>query len=431
MRLAVGLRAQRDRGVERLGGERPERGPLGLRHLPDRAQPASDVAGVVRAVGVLDQRVELGQAVHVRDRHEAAAAEAPDLALHAALLVRALDAGLAEEAVEAVVRAQRREAVALDAVAAAQHAHHRRAQIVVADAARHAAEAAEGDRVALEERLLALAREADVHRPSRVREPHEEHRQLGQHAVQPDADRAEVGLRLLARGMQLGDGHLRAAGLELAPHARDVGAHRRLGDARAALVHQPLPDAPRGVALLARRAQVGDQPLPDRRLVGTELRRRSARRLARRRQRRPERLTHGAPVHAVAPRQLADGHALLAPVTSDMLEQLHLRQLLFLRSGRSHSPERSHWIGRRWGHFRGSKPLQVGPIQSSVPLGGLARHGVGAPLPHGKALSHMHLRGADGAFLPTFFSLLPSLLPLSAPNSRFCPGRCKTGLPMT
>ena len=48
-----------------------------------------------------------------------------------------------------------------------------------------------------------------------------EDRQLGQLAVQPDAGAAEVGLRLLARRMHLGDGHLRAAGL-LAAH-RDNG----------------------------------------------------------------------------------------------------------------------------------------------------------------------------------------------------------------
>ena len=91
-----------------------------------------------------------------------APAEAPDLALHAALFVRARDAGLAEERVEAGVRAQCGEAVALDAVAPQEHARDGRAQIVVADAPRHPAEAPEGDRMSLEERLLALAREADV-----------------------------------------------------------------------------------------------------------------------------------------------------------------------------------------------------------------------------------------------------------------------------
>ena len=332
-RLAVGLRAERDRGVEGFGGEGPQRRLLGLRHPADGGEPAGDVAGVVCAVGRLQQRVQLGQALHARDRHEVAPAEAADLALHAALLMRARDAGLAEERVEAEVRAQCGEAVALDAVASGEHPRHGRLEIVVADPPRHPAEALEGDHVALEERLLALAREADVDGAPRVGEPHDEHRQLGQHAVEPDADPAEVDLRFLARRMQLGDRHRHPAGLELAAHAADVGAHRRLGDGRAAFVDEALPDPSRRVALLARRAQVGDQPLADRRAVRTEPRRRRGCRLARRRQRRPQRLSHRAPVHAVAARQSANRRAPLTLVSPDMLEQLHLRQLLVLRRG--------------------------------------------------------------------------------------------------
>ena len=242
----------------------------------------------------------------------------------------------------------------LDTVASGEHARHGRLEIVVADPPRYHAEALEGERVSFEERLLALAREAHVDRPPRVREPQHEHRQLGQHAVQPDADPAEVDLRLLARRVQLGDRHDRPAGLELAAHAADVGAYRRLGDGGAALVDEPLPDAPRRVALLARRAQVGGQPLADRRAVRTELRCRLRYRLARRRQRRPQRLPHRAPVHAVAVRQATDGDALIAAVSSDMLKQLHLRHSWSFAAGDSRSPERSHWIGRGWGHFRSS-----------------------------------------------------------------------------
>ena len=46
-RLAVGLRLQRDRGVEGFGGEGPQRRPLCLRHPADGGEPAGDVAGVV------------------------------------------------------------------------------------------------------------------------------------------------------------------------------------------------------------------------------------------------------------------------------------------------------------------------------------------------------------------------------------------------
>ena len=43
-------------------------------------------------------------------------------------------------------------------------------------------------------------------------------------------------------------------------------------------------------------------------------------------------------------------------------------------------------------------------------------------VPHGKALRCMHMRGADGAFLPTLFSLLT----LSDPNSPDPATLCKT-----
>ena len=153
-------------GSKGFGGQGPQCRLLGLRHPADGGEPAGYVAGVVCAVCRLQQRVQLGQALDARDRHEVAASEAADLALHAALLMRARDAGLAEERVEAEVRAQCGEAVALDAVASGEHPRHGRLEIVVADAPRHPAEAPEGDRMSLEERLLALAREADVDRPS-------------------------------------------------------------------------------------------------------------------------------------------------------------------------------------------------------------------------------------------------------------------------
>ena len=38
-------------------------------------------------------------------------------------------------------------------------------------------------------------------------------------------------------------------------------------------------------------------------------------------------------------------------------------------AGKSRSPERSHWIGRGWGHFRSSLGLQAGPAQTVTPTG--------------------------------------------------------------
>ena len=85
-----------------------------------------------------------------------AASEPSDLALDAALLVGAVGAGLAEERVEPVVRAQGDEPFRLCPVPAAQHALHRRLQVVVADPARHPTDVLERPDVAVEERLLGL-----------------------------------------------------------------------------------------------------------------------------------------------------------------------------------------------------------------------------------------------------------------------------------
>ena len=168
--------------------------------------------------------------------------------------------------------------------------------------------------------------------------------------------------------MQLGDRHDLAAGLELAPQAGDAGADRRLGDRRAVLIDEPLPDPPRRVPLLAGRAQVGDEPLPDDLHVRTELRRRSGRLLALRRQRRLQRLPYRAPVHVLAARQLAYGQPLLSPCPSDMLEQLHPRHtpLLSLGGGLSRPSVAAGWVGggatsedqngSRWGQIRVAFP---------------------------------------------------------------------------
>ena len=66
--------------------------------------------------------------------HHLATAEATDLALHPALLVGPVGSGDTEEAVEAVVRAQGDEALALLAIPALQHPSDGRLEVVVADA---------------------------------------------------------------------------------------------------------------------------------------------------------------------------------------------------------------------------------------------------------------------------------------------------------
>ena len=124
--------------------------------LTDAQHPAGDVAPIVGDVAGGDELVELGETADVRHGDEMAAAEPADLAFHAAFLMGAGDAGPAEERVEPVMRAQRHEPFRLGAVAALEHAHHRRLQVVVADPPRDPAEVFEGTHMAVEEHLLRL-----------------------------------------------------------------------------------------------------------------------------------------------------------------------------------------------------------------------------------------------------------------------------------
>ena len=68
----------------------------------------ADPAVVVGGVDALDHLVQLRQGGDLRDRDQVVAAEPADLALHAALLMSAVDAGHAVERVETQVRAEQR-----------------------------------------------------------------------------------------------------------------------------------------------------------------------------------------------------------------------------------------------------------------------------------------------------------------------------------
>ena len=74
------------------------------------------MAVIVGHVTRIAELVQLREGVDPGHRDEAPSPEASHLAFHAALLVRALHTGDAEERVEAVVRAQRHEPLALGAV---------------------------------------------------------------------------------------------------------------------------------------------------------------------------------------------------------------------------------------------------------------------------------------------------------------------------
>ena len=102
--------------VEGLSGERPQFGPLDGEVLADAHRAPEDVAVIVGLVARFAELVQLRKGLDPGHRDEASSSKASHLAFHAALLVRALHAGDAEERVEAVVRAQRHEPLALGAV---------------------------------------------------------------------------------------------------------------------------------------------------------------------------------------------------------------------------------------------------------------------------------------------------------------------------
>ena len=142
-------------------------------------------------------RVDLG------DRDQMVAAEPAALALDAALLVGALDAGMAVERLEAVVGPERHPAGRLGAVAAEQHPRHRRLQVVVADVEhRGPAEGGERGLMAFQERLLPLGGVGPVHRLARERQPQREQEDLradpGQ--IDPQVREVDLGLARRARG---------------------------------------------------------------------------------------------------------------------------------------------------------------------------------------------------------------------------------------
>ena len=253
-------------------------------------------------------------------------AEAPDLGLDAALLVRAGAAGEREEGVEEVVRAQGDEAVRLLAAAAAQDLLHRRGEIVVADRAKDAAEEAEGLDVPLEEGLLRVALEAGHEGGARVGGAQEEEPDTQPPTPDLDLGLAPVDLGLLAGQVYLGNEGPGERLAELTTATADVLAHRRLGDVGSVLSEEALPDPLGRVALLPGRLAVGEEPLVDERPVGPKLRRRPARRaLPRRRERRSERLADSAAVDAKALRERPDRQPLSVAITPDLLEQLHPR----------------------------------------------------------------------------------------------------------
>ena len=279
----------------------------------------------------------------MRDRGQVPAAEPADLSLDPALLVRALDPGLAVEGVEAVVRPQRHEARVLEPFPTQRAPDHRGLEVVVADhPARCPTERGERAHVPVQERLLGLVGVGVVERTAGVRQAHAEHPQPQHHPAYAGAELTEVDLGLLTRRVLLDDHHLGPRPGDLGTKTRHEVAHRGLGHHRSFLLHQPLPHPAGGVPLLARRVQVLRQPGPHELHVRTRDRRLTLGHLPGRWDRVSQRRTHRAPVHPVLPGELSDRQAFIAPVASDTFELLHSRSLL-------HPPHLRDRLGRRSG----------------------------------------------------------------------------------
>jgi hypothetical protein len=136
-------------------------------------------------------------------------------------------------------------------------------------AAEDPAEEGEGLGVPLQEGLLGHAREGRHPGGAGVAGAQVKQAHLNPPAAQADHRLAPVDLGLVSGVVDLGDEGL--TGQPDLPAARAyVVAHGRLGHLSAVLLHQALPDPPRGMALLARRLAVGRKPPVDQAPVGAE-----------------------------------------------------------------------------------------------------------------------------------------------------------------
>ena len=205
---------------------------------------------IVEAIPLGDQLVQLRQGGDLGHGHHVATTEPADLALHATLLVCPVLARTTVEGVEEIVAAQSDEALGLGPVATHQHPGDGGLEVVVADAFGNGAEVLEGPDVPVDEGLLGLVGIDAVKALARRREAHDEHPRRGEHAVEVEADRAEVDLSLVTERVGLGDHDLGRDDGTPPLGGGHVVANRGLGRLRTVLVDQALPDSPGGVALL-------------------------------------------------------------------------------------------------------------------------------------------------------------------------------------
>ena len=265
----------------------------------------------------------------VRDRGQVPAAEPADLALHAALLVRALDAGHGRRTSR--TRSAQRSAMNRAFSSRSRPSSTRTTaglEVVVADhPGRHPTEVLERPHVPVQERLLGLV--GDTRRappcPSATAAARTSTASPRIPAITA-LELAEVDLGLRARLMGLRHRSPTAVQARARPAARrTIRAHRRL--------RHPAPcsstsrcQTRRAVCRCLRGASRSATSQP--RTVashGPSAGRDPRRRLPRRRHRVGQRLPHRPPVHPMPRSQLPDRQPLVPAVTSDTFELLHSR----------------------------------------------------------------------------------------------------------
>jgi len=295
-------------------------------------------APLVLLVPGVEQRVQLGYGAHPGNRDQVVAAEPADLALHAALLMGPLQAGLAVEGIQAGPGPEGGPPVGLHPnPGEAEHAGHRRGQVVVADLpGRHAAQHAERMRVALEKRLLPLRSRHAVHCLAGEGQPEHEHVTQSADPGQVNVNVAEIDLGVLPGLVGLRDEHLRRPASRLDPDlrlaARDVGPDHRIGDAVPVMLgRQPVKDPLGSVPLLARSIKIGPQDPVDRLFMPVQTGLTRGKLLPRLGPRRGQRQGHGPPAHPVLPGQIPARQPVYPRIPADRRVQLDPRHRLHTR----------------------------------------------------------------------------------------------------
>lgn len=181
--------------------------------------------------------------------------------------------------------------------------------------------------VTIQEHLLGLVQIGDRERPTRRRQPHHEHRDLGEHTAQTDVNRSEVDLALLTQRVMLRDRDVDQRSLLAFPNDLDIAAHSRLAQIGVVFVNEALPHPPGGVALLAWQRPIRFQPGVDDCFELVHLRRRPLGRLAWCRHRRFQRSSHVTAMHPEAHSKRPDRQLLAFMHTADLFVELHLRPL--------------------------------------------------------------------------------------------------------